>query len=98
MRSVTGNALVAFDLHGPCRMTDQSGVDHVSGRRHKVSRAMAAQYCRRAIRAFLRRCRKFRLSAQRPVAFGHTHHAMMFAIPPAARRQVRLTPRREREK
>ena len=60
VRSVAGNATVAFGLDDPCRMTDQSGVGRLSGWRHKADRVVNAQYGRRAIRAFLQWRRKFR--------------------------------------
>ena len=53
VRSVAGNALLTFGLNNDCRMADQSGADPMSGRRYEASRPMVAQYCCRAIRAFL---------------------------------------------
>ncbi len=51
----------------------------------------------RAVRALLKRtanpCSLFR----RILSVGHIHHAVVLPVPPAARRQIRFTLRRERE-
>ena len=52
--------------------------------------------CRR-VRAFFDRCGKRRLARIQPIAFHRAHHAVVFAMLPAARRQIRLTSRGHRE-
>ena len=49
------------------------------------------------VRTSFERCGKRRRPIIQPIAFHRSHHAVMFAILPAARRQIRLVLRRERE-
>jgi len=78
-------------------MAGQSRVDQESRGRHKADRVMNAQYCCGAIRAFLQWGQKCGFMTFEHFAFGHAHHAMVLTIAPAARGQIFVTLRRERE-
>jgi hypothetical protein len=49
------------------------------------------------VRAFFERCGERRFATIQLIAFHHAHHAVVFAMLPAARRQIRLTSRGHRE-
>ncbi len=96
-RPVARNAKLRLGLRRSARMADQLRIDHLAGGQRERGRMGCPQQSHGTIRALLWQSPELRLVAGWLGSLRHSHHAMMFAVPPAARRQVCFTLRRERE-
>jgi len=72
-------------------------MDRLPCRVRERGRMLRTQDGYRRVRASFERCGKRSLATIQLIAFHHAHHAVVFAMLPAARRQIRLALRRERE-
>ena len=88
-RVIAGDAELRFRLCGNRRMRNQGCENSLRNGWHKRI-AMNYRNSSRAIRAFLGRGLELRITAGKLSALRHAHHAMMFSVSAAARRQVRL--------
>lgn len=93
-RAIARNTKFRFCLRDDCRMCNQACKDGLSCGGNKGAAAAHDNDCR-AIRTPLGGCPKLRVTADNLFPLGLAHHAVVLTIAAAARRQIRLTLRRQ---
>lgn len=90
--TVAGNAELRFRLYGHSRMGNQACINGLPCRGEKGISVNHRNCCCGAIRALLGRCAELWITTRQLAALRHAHHAVVFSITTAARRQVCLAP------
>jgi hypothetical protein len=97
MRAAARDTEIRFCLRDDCWMSNQSSKDSLGRGRHKRIAMDHSDRCR-AVRALIKWCLELRITVRELGSFARDHQAMMFSVPSAAGRQVRLTLRGHRKK